>query len=180
MVNIDKEKYTLFFDENKKLLNENKFQELYSNYKPFFKKHFNGDGSWTATVTFILLSTGINPIDYFVNIIPPFYGYELNSPRYDISKFNPSITIPKNIEFIGESAFDHCFYKKFHILNKNIKFDFDSFTNLKSITIIYPDTISNFRETIKDSYREFTDVFANSSGKIICLDGEIDIKHEIT
>lgn len=179
MVNIDKEKYTLFFDENKELINKNNFQELYSNYKPFFKKHFNGEGAWTATVTFILLSTGINPMNYFENSVPPFYGYELNSSRYTISKFNRSITIPQNISFIGESAFDGCFYKEFRILNKNIKFDSDAFEDLKSITIIYPDTISYFRKIMKDSNKGFTSVFSNSSGKIICLDGEIDIEYEI-
>lgn len=83
-----------FIEANKELINNNQFDELYklASDELYFSQS-------TGTLTRVLLSVGIDPLQY-MNEIPYCYLYS-QSP---VTHFE----IPSNIELIGGSAFSMC------------------------------------------------------------------------
>lgn len=104
-----------FLTENKELILENNYTELYKKLDSY-KYREN-----TGIVTSLLFKTGINPLDY-MSEIPPYMFYNSGINTIDIppniTKIEydafyrctslTSITIPESVTSIGAGAFDGC------------------------------------------------------------------------
>lgn len=78
-------------EENKDLLNNNNFEELYKKVPGYLRK----------TLTVVLEMANINPLIH-MEIIPNYYYYDGDYPE------NTTIIIPSNIESIGRESFSRC------------------------------------------------------------------------
>lgn len=129
-IDIEKLKEVLAEPEIEKLINENRWQEVYD----VFSDKYGGYGTENI-LTDVLLKSGIDPLPYMQTIHTHMYdGLDL----YDI-------VVPEDITFIGQSAFEKCIkLKRVEIKGKVKKIDSYCFYDCENLEeVILPDGVES-------------------------------------
>lgn len=158
MTDYQNEKIKIILNNGKiiKLLNNNKFQDIYNILENEDNEVITYDKLLVPIFTQILYKAGIDPLPYLKNL-PPYFAHDLNIK---------SINIPSSIEYIDEGAFWKSKIKNIKLPNtlKGIyKNSFRDCQNLERITI--PKSV----EVIEK------DIFFNCSNlKEVTFEGTLD------
>lgn len=160
-----------FIEENKKLLDQNDFTELYHRGKSFRAIY----------LTWALYNAGIDPIPYFKSELPTYFLLQTSDlvlNKLDITPLKHLVLTP-NISVVGRmSIYDSTFIETIDVLGKPI-FRAHCFDSIKNVTIKFNDTKEEFLKLVKVNQLLPTDLSKNSfvecSGKIICTDGTLKI-----
>lgn len=141
-------RFKSFLKLNKYLLDECKFDDFYEEFKYF------GCPEDTATLTLILLTSGIDPINYF-NYIPDKYA---SSSEYAFDKIN--LVNNDKLQAIGQFAFYYCENLKSILLPECLErvcmYAFMFCNNLKEVRL--PSTLTTIGKLAFHGCKNLTDI----------------------
>lgn len=147
--------------KNVELIDDNKFEELYSNTN---SQHPLIVGYVAPIITQLLLEAGINPLPYMKNVPPSYMDGVID---FEDGKRFESIDIPDSIEVISEAAFLGCLaLKNVQMSNRLKTLEYQAFSNCINISSIHlPSTLQYIAPDVFTKCTKLKDVYYEGSIK---------------